>query len=133
MNLRHSLIALALAGTASCTVVPPVERNPPAPAGAAVALNQSVRVGSATVTPVSVVEDSRCPVNARCVWAGRLVVKTRIEGQADGEVWQDTADMRLGESFGTHGVVVALVSGEPGRTTDRPTPSGTYRFTYEAR
>src|SRR3546814_10221521 len=28
-----------------------------------------------SVQPVEVVEDSRCPMNARCVWAGRVRVK----------------------------------------------------------
>lgn len=35
-----------------------------------------------TITPVSVVEDSRCPINARCIQAGQLVVDVRM-GQAD--------------------------------------------------
>lgn len=41
--------------------------------------------------------------------------------------------MRLGEIYGTHGKVIALSSGEPGRMTDRETPAEAYRFTYEAR
>lgn len=32
-----------------------------------------------TVTPLAVLEDSRCPMEARCVWAGRLVVKLRLD------------------------------------------------------
>lgn len=128
-GMRTPLAALAPALLAACAVVPPPDTTPPAPAGSAVALGQKVRVGDVTATPVSVVEDSRCPIDARCVWAGRLVVRTRIEG--DG--WRDTADMRLGETFGTHDRVIALVSGEPGKTAERETPSEEYRFTYEAR
>ena len=37
-------------------------------------LGVPVRVGAVVVTPLEVVEDSRCPINARCVWAGRLIV-----------------------------------------------------------
>ena len=97
------------------------------------ALGQKVRVGDLAVTPLSVVEDSRCPINARCVWAGRLVVRTQIDGMAAEGNWRDTADMRLGETFGTHGRVIALVSGEPGKTAERETPPEAYRFVYEAR
>lgn len=121
---------LVLAG---CAVVPAPDSTPPAPVGSMVALGQKLRVGPLTVTPLTVVEDSRCPINARCVWAGRLVVRTRIEGQAGGETWRDTTDMRLGETFGTHGYVIALSSGEPGRTAGRETPLTEYRFSYDRR
>jgi hypothetical protein len=133
-DMKLFLAAVAPALLAACTVVPPPDTTPPAPAGSMVALGQKVRVGDVTVTPVSLVEDSRCPVNARCVWAGRLVVRTRIDGTgADGARWRDTADMRLGETFGTHGRVIALVSGEPGKIAERETPPEAYRFSYEAR
>ncbi|HKP29689.1 MAG TPA: hypothetical protein VJU15_09805 [Gemmatimonadales bacterium] len=36
-----------------------------------------------TVTFVGVEEDSRCPDNARCVWAGNAAVNLRIQGGAD--------------------------------------------------
>lgn len=29
--------------------------------------------------PVSVKEDSRCPIEAECVWAGRVVIETELE------------------------------------------------------
>lgn len=132
-GMKTLIAALAPVLLAACAVVPPPDTTPPAPAGSAVALGQKVRVGDVTVTPVTVVEDSRCPINARCVWAGRLVVRTQIDGRANGEPWRDTAEMRLGETFGTHGCVIALVSGEPGKTAERETPPGEYRFVYEAR
>ena len=128
--------ALALAGgalalTSACTVIP--DASAPAasakPAGWAVPLDQPVMVGDLVVTPKSVVEDSRCPENARCVWAGRLVVKTRIDGAG----WRDTADIALGETFGTHGRVIALTSGTPEKRADRETEPREYRFTYEMR
>lgn len=128
-SMRTLLTALAPALLSACAVVPAPDSTPPAPSGSAVALGQRVRVGDLTVTPVSVVEDSRCPINARCVWAGRLVVRTQV----DGDGWRDTADMRLGETFGTHGRVIALTSGEPGKIAERETPPEAYRFTYEAR
>jgi hypothetical protein len=131
--MRTLTTLLAPAFLAACVVVPAPDSTPPAPQGSAVALNQSVQVGDLTVTPTAVVEDSRCPINARCVWAGRLVVRTRIDGQASGERWSDTAELRLGETYGTHGKVIALVSGEPGRSADRETRPEEYRFAYEAR
>ncbi|MFM7349425.1 MAG: hypothetical protein ACKO01_08035 [Erythrobacter sp.] len=128
--LAPALLAAALGG---CAIIPnaaPPRTTALAP-GSAVALGQSVRVGSVIATPLAVVEDSRCPINARCVWAGRLVVKTRI----DGDTWGEAAQLALGEPYTTHGTTLALVSGEPGRVAGegKETPKDAYRFTYEAR
>ncbi|RYD62134.1 MAG: hypothetical protein EOP58_13675 [Sphingomonadales bacterium] len=90
-------------------------------------------MGDLKVTPLKVVEDSRCPINARCVWAGRLVVRTQIDGTASAGNWRDTANIQLGETYGTHGRIIALTSGEPGKMTNRETQPEEYRFTYERR
>lgn len=132
MTRKLALAALAVAAIplAACVAVP----NAPQPASAwpersPVGLGQAVKVGDLAVTPIAVVEDSRCPINARCFWAGRLIVRTQIDGAG----WRDTTDITLGESYGTHGTVVALVSGEPGKVSQRETQPHEYRFVYEAR
>lgn len=117
----------------ACAVVPAPSSTAPLPERSPVALGQSVRVGHLVVTPLDVVEDSRCPIDARCVWAGRLVVTTRIEGEASAGRWRDTAALQLGETYGTHGSVIALVSGEPGKITDREIRPADYRFSYGSR
>lgn len=131
-HLLRAALPLTLAfGLGACAVIPDragVE-SVALPQGSPAALLQTVQVGDLTVTPQEVVEDSRCPINARCVWAGRLVVRTRIDGAG----WRDTADLTLGEPFGTHGKVIALTSGEPAPETGRETASEAYRFTFEAR
>lgn len=132
-RMKQVLALLAPVALAACTVVPAPDSTPPMPQGSAVALNQSVRVGDLTVTPIGVVEDSRCPINARCVWAGRLVVRTRIDGTARAGAWRDTANIQLGETYGTHGLMIALTSGEPGKTAGRETQPEEYRFSYERR
>lgn len=133
MNLPRALAfsSLASLSLAACMVVPdaPNVARTPMPEGYAVPIGQPVQVGDLVVTPTGVVEDSRCPENARCVWAGRLIVKTQIAG--DG--WRDTTDITLGETYGTHGRVIALVSGTPEKKADRETRPEEYRFVYEAR
>ena len=123
-----SLLAAPLALSA-CTMVPPPASTPPQPQGYAVPFEVPVRVGDLVVTPKKLVEDSRCPMNARCVWAGRVVVTTRIVGPG----FSDTADLTLGEPFGTHGKMLALVSVRPERTTGTTIDPREYRFVYEAR
>lgn len=124
---------LLFTSLAACAVIPdtPSPETAAVPQGTPVALGQAVTVGPVVATPMEVVEDSRCPINARCVWAGRLVVKTRIDGAG----WRDTADLTLGEPWSSHDVVIALVSGEPGKMAGegKETPPSAYRFTYEAR
>jgi hypothetical protein len=86
-------------------------------------------VGTLTVTPLSVVEDSRCPENARCVWAGRLVVATRIDGPG----WREIPELAIGESYTTPAATVTLVSGMPEKRTDVVTAPAEYRFVYDGR
>jgi hypothetical protein len=124
---RLAVVPLAL--LAGCLVykdAPVVGRGPPAVQGTAVPLGQPVQAGSVVATPIEVVEDSRCPALVRCVWAGRLVVRTRIDGAA----WRETADLTLSEPRQVRGVVVTLVSGLPEKRVDRETQPGEYRFVY---
>lgn len=132
MNIpAAAALALAPLALAGCAVIPdaPNVAGDPWPAGTPVPLHRPVHAGDVVVTPKKVVEDSRCPENTRCVWAGRLIVQTRIDGAG----WRDTANIALGETYGTHGHVIALVSGAPEKQAERETLPGEYRFVYEAR
>lgn len=124
-------LSLSLVPLAACAMIPdaPIVEGTPRAELSPVGLNQPVYVGEIVVTPKRVVEDSRCPMNARCVWAGRLIVETRVDGAG----WRDTTNITLGETYATHGHVIALVSGEPGRMTDAEPQPGDYRFVYEPR
>lgn len=134
-HMTRPLILLApialLAALGACRIIPEgaeVESASQPQAGAA-ALGQTVTVGALRVTPQEVVEDSRCPVNARCVWAGRLVVRARIAGAG----WTETTDLTLGEPRAVRGTNVALTSGNPAPETGREVAAADYRFTFEAR
>ena len=129
MKIPALVLALAPLSVTACAVVPPADSTPPQPAGYAVPIGQPVQVGDLILTPRKLVEDSRCPMNARCVWAGRVVVKTTIAGAG----WADTADLTLGEPYGTHGKVIALVSVRPEKMAGTETQPMKYRFVYEPR
>ena len=122
MKLIFSIVtALSLA---ACATVPASVRS-----DGLAGLGQSTRVGSLVVTPQAVIEDSRCPINARCVWAGRLVLRARIDGAG----WRETANLTLSEPYRTHGNGLALVSAEPGKMAGSlPSPPAN-RFSFEAR
>lgn len=126
---RLAPLAVAALLLAGCAVIPTPDPTPPQAQGYAVPLGVPVRVGGLVVTPKKLVEDSRCPADARCVWAGRVVVTTRIAG--DG--WADTADLTLGEPYGTHGRVIALARVRPDKTAQSAAEPRVYRFVYEMR
>ena len=90
-------------------------------------LNEATRVGALVVTPRAVVEDSRCPINARCVWAGRAVVRSEVAGAG----WRETLNLTLGERIITHGASLALTSVEPGKTAGAEAQPLDYRFGFE--
>ena len=116
--------ALTLSACATTTMA-----EPPIRADGQARIGQSTRVGAMVVTPLSLVEDSRCPINARCVWAGRLILKSRIDGAG----WRETANLTLGEAYATHGTRLALVSAEPGKMAGAtPSPPASL-FVFEAR
>ena len=46
-------------------------------------LGEEVQIGDIRVTPLEVVEDSRCPIDATCVWAGRVRLRVRIGGAGE--------------------------------------------------
>lgn len=95
--------------------------------GGAVGVGRTAHVGRLLATPEHVVEDSRCPAEVQCVWAGRLIVSTRIEGAN----WHESAPLTLGKAYATHGTVITLVSAAPARKSDAPIVEANYRFTFD--
>ena len=124
MKLIFSIIAAL--GLAACATIP---SGVPARTDGLASIGQTTRVGSLMVTPLALVEDSRCPINARCVWAGRLVLATRIDGAG----WRETANLTLGQAYATHGAGLALVSAEPGKMAGSPPSPPASLFGFEAR
>ena len=92
------------------------------------ALGKPVMVTDVVLTPMRVTEDSRCPINARCIHAGQIVVETRVDGAG----WRETVPMTLGEPVGVRGYILNLISAEPGKMAGGPdVKPADYRFSYE--
>ena len=101
--------------------------GPPIRADGVAALGETMRVGRLRVTPQALVEDSRCPLNARCVWAGRLVLRTRIDGAG----WRETVDLTLGQPATVHGSRILLAAVRPDKMAGLAPSPGAYRFGFE--
>lgn len=46
-------------------------------------LNQEVQIGDIRVKPLAVLEDSRCPVDVTCIWAGRVRLRVAVSGAGE--------------------------------------------------
>ncbi|HSX56505.1 MAG TPA: hypothetical protein VLG14_14465 [Sphingomonas sp.] len=116
------IAAIALAGCTATAASPPATQPPGGPAR----LGQTVYVDGPRVTPIKVIEDSRCPMNARCVWAGRVVLRVRVQGGA----WQRTIDLTMGQPVQVADGGLTLVSVTPDRRTDQAIKPRDYRFAF---
>lgn len=121
-------IALALPLTAvlgGCVLAGGAATPDPGPS----ARSETVRLGEVTrtlaipVRPTAVLDDSRCPANVRCVWAGRVRISAQL-----GTVPAQTVELELGrpDPRADHGV--ELVGVEPGRTEAETIAPSAYRF-----
>ena len=126
MKQHFSIIAaLSLAACATIPATAPVRTD-----GLA-AIGQSTQIGPFVVTPRAVVEDSRCPINARCVWAGRLRLTADVTFRGGGK--QRAALLTLGEPLAIAGDKLVLVSAEPGKMAGSPPSPPASLFGFEAR
>lgn len=116
-----ALIPLAALLVAACATVPPTTSGPSA------ALGQVASVNGLTVRPLEVLEDSRCPANVQCVWAGRIVVHSEISGGR----WHQNRDLELGKPQQIADGALTLVAVAPEKAAGAATDPRAYRFTFD--
>lgn len=85
-----------------------------APGVVTAGLGQSVRVGGVEVRPLEVLEDSRCPQDVDCVWAGTIRVKVRVGGVGEPVMELDRPVALPG------GRLLRMVAAAPPRWTTTP-------------
>lgn len=76
--MKRHLVLLALLALAGCAAAPAPE-IPGCREGPCIQMGQSQTFGIMAVTPLEVLEDSRCPIEAECVWAGRFRIRARLD------------------------------------------------------
>jgi hypothetical protein len=79
------------------------------------------------IEPLSILEDSRCPIGVQCVWAGRIVAQVKF---TIGDTF-DNRSIALGEtvSFGEYLITLAAVS--PEKTEGQQINDEDYRLTFD--
>lgn len=128
--MQRYLIACLAVPLAACSVIPdtPMVGRETAAQGTPVALGEPVWAGDTILTPLSVTEDSRCPVDPsiRCLQAGTITVSTRITATH----WAQTAPLTLGKPYDVLGRTYELVSVTPGNAPPTGSETTTYRFVF---
>lgn len=122
------LVPLALSGCMASTMPPP----PPllvitAGAAATIGFGGQAMLNGISIRPLVVIEDSRCPINARCIWAGRLILRAAVAAGGAPE----QRDFTLGVPLATPGGTLTLVSAEPGKLAGAEGNPPASRFTFE--
>lgn len=125
--IKAATISLATALLVGCAAPGSEPRpRPSALADFSGALGQSTRVGSRTVTPVAILEDSRCPANANCVQAGTVRLQLSV-GQGSGT---QAGEIGLGRPLAIEGEWLHLVGICPHPIAPNPVPPASYRFRF---
>ncbi len=88
--------------------------------------DETAAFSDARVTPLILVEDSRCPANARCVWAGRV----RITSTLSTATSKITRELTQGEPVAFAGRTLTLVEVLPIKTTQQALYRDDYRFGF---
>jgi hypothetical protein len=125
MQKRTRLVALSLTiawALSACVSTPPPSRD-----GQDVALGQTAYVDGPLVRPVSVLEDSRCPSDVQCVWAGRVRVQMQwLRPNGD----QQEFDLNLSEPHSLADGQITLTAVRPVKQSKTAIAASDYRFTF---
>ena len=87
---------------------------------------QTTYVDGPRVTPVRLLEDSRCPMEARCVWAGQVRIEARVRTGRSVRL----RELTLGKPLRVADGMLELASVMPPRSTQHPLRRRDYRFGF---
>ena len=110
------LISLALA---SCATAPATDFAN----GPTASLNEVANLDGLTVRPLAVIEDSRCPAEVQCIWAGRVRIRAEVSGGG-------LHELTLGEPLAVSGGTLTLVDVRPSKRTPEAVAPRSYQFTF---
>jgi len=92
-------------------------------------LSEAGRVGGARITPLAVVEDSRCPAGVQCVHAGTVRVITRISAASG----KDEPVLALGQPRRVRELWVTLLGACPTPRVGVRMGAAEYRLSFALR
>ena len=116
---------MALTACAAVSAAP-TDPQPPGPPLAWAALGERIFVDGPQVTPLEVLEDSRCPMRAQCVWAGHVRIRATVHLGTGDRTYELTSGKPIQVADGSF----ELVEVKPAMTSDGPIEPGDYRFGF---
>jgi hypothetical protein len=124
MMIKALFFSALLLSSAACITIPPAKSD-----GIDVALGQTAYVDGPKIRLIKVIEDSRCPMNARCIWAGRVRILA-VWVKADGE---KQIELTLGEPVPVADGSLTLADVKPSRMAGegKAIKPGDYRFSFQ--
>ncbi len=90
-------------------------------------LGETISVGGPRVTPLQVIEDSRCPTGVTCVWAGQVRLSVRIDFGSGSQ----TRELTLGKPAQVADGALTLVEVMPERRGSWAIYPEDYRFGFK--
>lgn len=81
------------------------------------------------INPWAVLEDSRCPTDVECIWAGRVKVGVHFYDPSTNKVIQD-AVLEVGQSVTIKNVTISLLQVSPSTLSTHKIKDSEYRFTF---
>jgi len=78
------------------------------------------------IIPLSLIADSRCPVDVECIWAGTVTIKVLVESG----LGASTQEISIGESITTEAETITFTSVSPSPNSTRAITSSEYVFTF---
>ncbi|MDE2596329.1 MAG: hypothetical protein KGL44_05555 [Sphingomonadales bacterium] len=89
-------------------------------------IGETVIVGGPKVTPLKLLEDSRCPQGVQCVWAGQVRIEVRVDLGSRSE----TRELTLGKGEQVADGTLTLVEVMPEKRKDTTFYPEDYRFGF---
>lgn len=106
--------------TSTVVTLPPPVKN------TGLALGELGVFKTISIRPISVEEDSRCPADVVCVWAGTVRLKIQITSGGN----TSTAIVTLGKEYVVDGMKITLVSVTPQKNSKINIANKDYRFNF---
>ena len=124
--MKRTLIVFAPLALAGC-VTPGTSTTMSGNSNLAYArIGETIALGGPRLTPLVLIEDSRCPHDVRCVWAGRV----RISATISTPTMKLTRELILGEPFSVADGTLTLSEVQPSKRPDAAIQTRDYRFGF---
>ncbi len=120
--MKNFLVPIAALALAGCMTSDAAKAD-----GSDVRLGQTAYVDGPKIRPIEVLEDSRCPMNARCIWAGRVKLKMLWIRPSGNKEFELSSDKPAPLADG----MITLISVAPERVTNKKLVPSDYRFWFK--